>query len=189
MSETTKGVKDLLKQKLIQLFKDHKKIILFPIVIVLGIVGAFLTADRPSTPSPLEPGETVRIEIDGRKLRVTTPKGTTEQFVPDTAKVTVRDGVANVQVQKIGVKAELGGGFAVTPSRMKLELDSRIAYAWRFSFHAGLTIDPAADRLINVARPLVFVAYPMQFKWTPNTSIWVGRELPGDWCGGFRVRF
>src|SRR5688572_1621579 len=103
-----------LKQKL----KQYLKYAAIPLAVVLGLVGAYLTRDVPEgTPSPLEPGEQVRIEIDGRKLRVTTPKGTTEQFIPDTARVTVREGVADIKVKKLGVKAELGGGFAVTPDR------------------------------------------------------------------------
>lgn len=175
-------LKQFLKSKL-----KHALIVLgVAIVALLLLVNG---CETPMPPSPLEPGEQVRIEVDGRKIRVTTPKGTTEQFVPDVAKVIVRDGVTEINVKKLGVKAELGGGFAVTPNRMKLTLDSRIAYYRRVSLHAGLTIDPAADKFINVARPLVFVAYPLMSKWTPNTSVWVGRELPGEWCGGFRVRF
>ncbi len=175
-------LKQILKSKL-----KHALIVLG--IAIAAIVLLVKGCATPSVPSPLEPGETVRIEIDGRKMRITTPKGTTERFVPDTAKVTVRDGKAEIAVKTIGVKAEFGGGFAVTADRMKLMLDSRVAYYRRLSLHAGLTIDPSADKLIDVARPLVFVAYPLMFKWTPNTSVWVGRELPGEWCGGFRVRF
>lgn len=142
-------------------------------------------------PAPgLEEGVAQKIVVEGRKVRITTKKGTTEHFVPDTAEVTVReDGEVNVSVRKFGAKYELGGGFGMGLDRVKLVLDTRIVYAWRLSLHGGLTLDPSADKLIDVARPLVFIAYPLPFRPLPNTSVWLGRELPGDWMGGFRVRF
>lgn len=165
------------------------------------ILGAILLLARgcgksPAAPSPLQPGEIARVEVDGKKVRITTEKGTTEQYVPDTAKVTVRtDGVVDVKVQKVGIKAELGGGTVITPTRMKLELDTRIIYAWKFSLHGGFTLDPAAQRVTEYVRPLFFVAYPLPFKLTPNTSAFIGVEVP-VWvgqttvpCGGLRVRF
>src|SRR5262249_54356690 len=109
---------------------------------------------------------------------------------------TVRtDGVVDVKVKEFGIKAELGGGIAVMPSRMKLELDTRIAYAWKLSLHAALTVDPAPTKPVDFAHLLVFVAYPLELRYTPNTYLWVGAELP-NWfgqttvpCGGLRVRF
>lgn len=174
-----------------QFIKSNWKYGIFGILIgALTILVLARGCQKPAAPSPLQPDEIARVVVDGRTVTVTTPKGTTKQFVPDTAKVTVKtDGTIDVKVQKLGIKMELGGGFAVTPSRLKLELDTRIAYAWKFSLHGGLTLDPAATKAIDIARPLIFVAYPLELRWTPNTSVWIGRELPGDWCGGFRVRF
>lgn len=166
------------------------KIVIAPIALLIALVAAFREPTAPDTPSLLGPGESVRVEVDGRKVRITTPKEVKEHFVPDTAKVIVHpDGTSKVEIKKTGFKYELGGGFAVTPNRLKLTVDTRVAFAWRLSAHIGLTADPAAGKAIDVFRPLLFVAYPLETKWTKNTSLWIGRELPGDWCGGLRVRF
>lgn len=181
-----------------QFIKAHwKKLTLAVLAVGLAIVALWRGCSKPIPPnSPLGPDEIARVVVDGRKVTITTAKGTTEKFVPDTAKVTVRtDGAVDVKVQSFGIKAEFGGGFVVTPSRLKLALDTRILYFQRFSLHGGLSLDPTASQPTEYIRPLLFVAYPLPFKMTPNTSAFIGAEFP-IWVGqttvpvgGLRVRF
>lgn len=182
---------------IVTFMRKYWKALLLELAVLLLVAGVLLRgcggapAEPGSGPTTLEPGEKLRIEVEDRIIRITTPDGTKEEFVPDTAKVTIHeDGEVDLKVKKLGLKAELGGGFGIASNRLKLVLDSRLAYAWRFSLHGGLTLDPAAPKAIDIARPIVFVAYPLLFKWTPNTSIWVGHEILGaPIAGGLRVRF
>lgn len=135
------------------------------------------------------PGEQERIIVDGRRITRITREGTTTSIVPNGAVVSVSDaGEVTFKAKRIGLCFQPGGA-VIRGDRWKLAADVKMAYFYLLGFHAGITADLNANRLGNAFKGQLGVSYTLPIKKFENTSIYVGKELPGGLFAGIRVGF
>lgn len=153
--------------------------------------------DHVATPTRpvLKQSEKAKVVVRGHNLTQTTRdkegnEVTTSTYVPDTATIVTDDkGNVRIKVKRFGFALSPGIGASFYRDRVLLSIDTRTIYLHRFSLNVGLGFDLTQRDLLNLTKPYLAVSYALPFRWTDNTSVYVGRTLDAATLVGIRLSF